>query len=103
MLNLNAIRKWLRNHDSDNLILMTEYVEKESNKEIPMVEARLILLLGEMDYTTASHIEKSLYESSPTTAQEKLLTRIAWETQRDTKVTIDIESALNRGKQYQEE
>ncbi len=31
MLNLNAIRKWLQDDDSDNLIRMTEYAEKESN------------------------------------------------------------------------
>ncbi len=102
MLDLSGIRKWLREHQSDNLILMSEYTEKENNKETPMVEARLVLLLGEMDYTTASHVEKSTYQATPSSAQEKLLTRIAWETQRDTKVTIDVESALKRGKQYQE-
>jgi len=102
MLDLSGIRKWLREHQSDNLILMSEYTEKENNKETPMVEARLVLLLGEMDYTTASHIEKSTYESNPTTALEKMLTRITWETHRDTTVQIDAQAALERGKSYQE-
>ncbi len=102
MLDLSGIRKWLRGNQSDNLILMSEYVEEENGKETPMVEARLILLLGEMDYTTASHIEKSVYQADPTSAKEKILSRVAWETQRDTKITVDVEAALQRGKQYQE-
>jgi len=101
MLDLSGIRKWLHQNEADSLILITEYVEKENGKETPMVEARLVLLLGEMDYTTASHVEKTLYQSNESSAMEKMLTRISWETERDTKHPIDTESALKRGKIYQ--
>lgn len=101
MLDLSGIRKWLHENQSDSMILMSEYVEKENGKETSMVEARLILLLGEMDYTTASHVEKSLYQADESSAMEKMLTRISWETERDTKHPIDPQAALERGKTYQ--
>lgn len=97
------IRAWLKAHDAPALMLIRDYVDIFNKIETPKREYRLILLLGQMDYTTAITADVEDFKNEPEATLKRVLDRVAFETKRDTTRDVDVEAALRMGEQYMKE
>ena len=100
MINLGAMRQYLKAHGGQAMLTTRRYLAKVEDKETPVLEYRLLLLMGEMDYTTACYATEEEFRQDEAAACKKVLDRIVWESHRDTGRTFDVEEALRSGEAY---
>lgn len=102
-MDFGGMRKWLKKHEESSLMVSSRYQAMINDKECSAVEYRLLLLCGEMDYTTYALEPEEAYTADEVAARKRLFDRICWETKRDTRVEIDPEHAFANGLRYQQE
>lgn len=99
-MDFGGMRQWLKAHNEEYMIIPSRYETMVDEKECEAVEYRLLLLRGDMDYTTYALEKAENYDADEPAALRRMLERVCWETHRDVRVKVDTDRAVENGRRY---
>ncbi len=99
-MDMGALRSWVKEHNEEAILIVRRYRTLVDEKEVPVHEYRLLTPYGDMDYTTYAVIPDSEVLADEEAARKKAFARIAWESKRDTRRSMDLDRAYENGKQF---
>lgn len=101
-MDFGAIRAWLKRNDEICMITERTYRTLMDEQETDVVEFRLTMPYGDMDYIAIILLPKSSVDADREASLLKAFDRLGWETERDTRTKVNCPHALDNGHRFQQ-
>lgn len=98
-----GMRAWMKKNQQSYMLTERTFSTLLEEKETEVLELRVMMLRGEMDYTAAVIEPIVNVKADRQEAVGRMFKRLHWETERDTGVALDYELGMENGNAYQAE